>query len=141
MIELKNCTVCGKVFPSNGFTNTCPLCREKDEADFKKIRDYLYIHPCSNMYEVSVTLGMPIHQIKRYLREDRLEIIEKNNSFLHCEICKTSIRSGKYCSECGPKADHPLHSYTIEKESTGKRKTVINYYTCKESNLRRAASR
>ena len=42
MDELKNCSVCGKVYQSNEFANVCPNCVEHEENDFETIREYLY---------------------------------------------------------------------------------------------------
>jgi hypothetical protein len=38
--------------------------------------------------------------IKRYLKEERLEIVDDKNTFLLCEKCNTPIKSGMYCDEC-----------------------------------------
>lgn len=99
-MSMINCEHCGKVFNSNGFFKVCPGCMERDENDFTKIKEYLYERPCSKIFEVANDLNMPVKKIKRYLRENRLEIIEKNNHFLFCEMCGKPIRSGKYCDEC-----------------------------------------
>lgn len=106
MPELQNCERCGKVYKSNGFFKVCPICYELDECDFRKIKEYLYSHPCAKIYEVVNALDISVRKIKRYLQESRLEIIEKDNHFLFCETCGKSIRSGKYCDECYRELHH-----------------------------------
>ena len=53
MDELKNCSICGKVYQSNEFINVCPNCVEHEENDFEAIREYLYQHPHASIYEVA----------------------------------------------------------------------------------------
>ncbi len=99
-MSMINCEHCGKVFNSSGFFKVCPVCMERDENDFAKIKEYLYERPCSKIFDVSNDLNISVKKIKRYLRENRLEIIEKNNHFLFCEMCGKPIQSGNYCDEC-----------------------------------------
>ncbi len=102
------CAICGKLFEMNGFREVCPACLEKDIKDFDSIRDYLYVHPRAKVFEVSNNLDIPVPVIKRYLKEGRLEIIEKNNLFLKCEKCGKPICSGTQCSDC---LKHATHDY------------------------------
>jgi uncharacterized protein len=106
MAELKNCKLCGKVYTIGGFTQVCPQCKEQDEFDFDKIREYLYIHPGAKIFEVVSDLRLGVNKIKRYLREGRLEVVEENNVFLQCEMCGDPIHSGKYCEKCLHKSHH-----------------------------------
>ena len=99
-MEMINCEQCGRVFNTTGFFKVCQVCLERDEQDFSKIKEYLSVHPCAKIFEVVSDLSMPLKKIKRYLRESRLEIIEKTNHFLFCEMCGKPIRSGQYCDEC-----------------------------------------
>lgn len=100
MIDLITCEICGKLYNPNGFFRVCPICYESDESDFKRIKDYLNLHPCAKIFDVVADLNISVKKIKRYLRESRLEILEKENHFLFCEGCGKSIRSGVYCDEC-----------------------------------------
>ncbi len=111
MAEIKTCKLCGKLFEGNQLLETCPPCHEKDEKDFDRIRQYLDIHPAAKVFEVSTSLNIPVFQIKRYLREGRLEILEKNQRFLLCERCGKPISSGYYCDECPKELPHNYKSY------------------------------
>lgn len=99
-MEMINCERCGKVFNTTGFFKLCSVCTEIDEQDFSKIKDYLNAHPCAKIYDVAFDLDISVKKIKRYLRENRLEILEIDNHFLFCEMCGKPIRSGQYCDNC-----------------------------------------
>ncbi|NLI58431.1 MAG: flagellar protein [Clostridium sp.] len=123
MLELKNCEMCGKTYTSNGFHKVCPSCFQHDESDFNKIKMYLEENPCAKIFEVVSALNISLKKIKRYLRENRLEIIEPDNHFLFCEACKKSIRSGRYCSLCYTNAYHRKYQ-TVYRENYSK---AINF--------------
>lgn len=127
MDELKNCKVCGRLFQEIGLFDRCPNCFQRDEEDFNKIREYLFIHPYAKIFEVSVNLNISINKIKRFLRDGRMEIIEKNNQFLKCECCGKSICSGQYCEECTKTVTHDYRSYYVGQALHKKEQTRINY--------------
>lgn len=110
MVKLVTCSICGRLFELNGFRAICPNCVEKDMHDFNRIRDYLYVHPRAKIFEVSTHLDISVPVIKRYLREGRLEIIEKQNLFLKCEKCGKPLCSGTQCEDCQKQAAHDYKS-------------------------------
>jgi len=99
--DVKNCKKCGRIFNYIGGIQYCPACRDKDEEDYKRVKEYLYDYPKASVSQVSMDLDISVEQIKRYLREGRLEIVDDNgNLFLECEACGKAIRSGRFCAEC-----------------------------------------
>jgi len=101
MPDVRNCKRCNKIFNYLGGAQICPICKEADEADFRKVKDYLYDNPGATMSQISMELGISVEKITRYLREGRLEIVDNNgNLVLECEKCGKSIRTGRYCEEC-----------------------------------------
>jgi flagellar operon protein (TIGR03826 family) len=96
----KNCARCGKMFAHLSGPPLCPACREEDEKDFKRVKEYLYDHRGASMTEVSEALNISISKLKRFLKEGRIEIMEDSNFVLQCERCGASIRSGQYCDAC-----------------------------------------
>ncbi len=100
MSKLKFCKICGKRFEAEIESEICAHCFEQDEKVFSRIRDYVREHPGAKIFEVSTVLNVSIQRIKRYLREDRLEILEKSSTFLSCATCGKPIRSGWYCDDC-----------------------------------------
>ena len=101
MPDVRNCRKCGKIFNYLVGVPICPVCKQADEEDFHRIKDYLYKHPGASMTEVSTELEVGVDQIKRYLREGRLEITsDEANLILQCEKCGKSIKSGRLCEAC-----------------------------------------
>jgi flagellar operon protein (TIGR03826 family) len=101
MPDVRNCRKCGKIFNYLGGNPICPVCKQLDEDDFKRVKEYLYDNPGSSMLEVSKALDVSVEKIKRFLKEGRLEIIgDDGNLILECESCGKSIKSGRFCVEC-----------------------------------------
>lgn len=101
MPEVKNCKKCGKIFTYIGGAPICQACRQLDEDDFRRIKDYLYDNPKSSVTQVSVDLDISVEKIKRFLKDGRLEITgEDGNMILECENCGKSIKSGRHCPDC-----------------------------------------
>lgn len=135
MPDVRNCKKCNKIFNYIGGAQICPDCKQEDEEDFKKVKEYLYDHPKASMYEVSKELNISIQRIKGYLKEGRLEIVgDGGNMFLECERCGKSISSGRYCNECSKDVSNDFKSVTdqmnkavaVEPEQT-KRSSGIRY--------------
>ncbi|NLY44008.1 MAG: flagellar protein [Clostridiaceae bacterium] len=110
MLHLENCKICGTLFTSNGMFDICPYCKKQDDEVFERIREYLEQYPNSNILEVALNLDISVRRIKRYLRECRLQIVEKDNTFLLCKKCGQSIQSGEYCDSC---IDNLYHDYKV----------------------------
>lgn len=111
MPDVRNCKKCNKIFNYIGGIQICMDCKQEDEVNFKKVKEYLYDHPKSSMFEVSNELGISIQKIKGYLKEGRLEIVgDGGNMFLECERCGKSISSGRYCNECSKDVSNDLKS-------------------------------
>lgn len=141
MDELKNCKICGKVYPSNEFANVCPNCTEHNENEFDIIREYLYTHPNASIYEVATNLDITINKIKHFLRDGRIEIVEKDNHFLACQTCGKSIHSGWYCDDCLKQSkydsnpnypansnnNYPINNNPGSSNIPGKGESKINY--------------
>lgn len=84
-----------------GGSPICPACKQLDEEDFKRVKEYLYDNPGATLNQVSVELDISVEKIKRFLKDGRLEILaEDGNLFLECEGCGKSIKSGRLCSDC-----------------------------------------
>ncbi|HCC07444.1 MAG TPA: MerR family transcriptional regulator [Clostridiales bacterium] len=98
-MDIKNCRKCGKVFSYTGNIH-CPECVEKEEEEFKMVKDYIYDHPKCSVYEVSEITGVAVRNIVNFLKQDRLESVEGLSSLLVCEKCGQSIKSGRYCPKC-----------------------------------------
>jgi len=101
MPDVRNCKRCGRVYNYIGGPPLCPVCRDEDEQEYKRVKEYLYEYPGATMTQVSTELNVSVEKIKRFLKEGRLEIVNDDPNFiLQCEMCGKSIKTGRYCNAC-----------------------------------------
>lgn len=96
----RECARCHNLFDSNGLDVVCPACYPIEENEFRRIKEYLTLHPGASSNEVMNELKVSLKSIRRYLKEDRLEIIGENRGFLRCEMCGALVNSGRFCELC-----------------------------------------
>lgn len=97
---IATCKKCRKMINSMQGKYLCPECQKEDDDVFRTVKEYIYKNPRATISEVSTTLDVSVNRIRRYLREGRLEIIEKHNLFLECEKCGVAIQTGRFCGPC-----------------------------------------
>lgn len=97
-MALRNCVRCGNLMDGR-LGPLCLECRRNDAEAFDRVRAYLEEHPQANLGEVSEGTGVEVDQIRRFLREGRLELVGDPDA-LHCERCGASIATGRLCSDC-----------------------------------------
>jgi flagellar operon protein (TIGR03826 family) len=112
-MSLINCPECGKLFEKKA-RNLCPDCIEKEEQDFKLIKDYLYKNPGEGIIAVSEQTGVSDKKIIAFLKEGRLFV---DASYLNCEHCGKPISSGRYCNKCFVSLSKKLSQTTGAAES------------------------
>lgn len=98
-MDVRNCKNCGKLFQYVG-TPICPACNKKLEEKFFEVRDYIYANPSINMSKVSEEMDVPIQQIKKWVREERLAFSKDSGITISCEKCGKPILTGRFCKEC-----------------------------------------
>ena len=98
-MDVRNCKNCGKLFQYVG-KPLCPACNKKLEDKFFEVRDYIYENPTANMSQVSEEMEVPIQQIKKWVREERLILSEASLDGVLCEHCGRPITSGRFCDKC-----------------------------------------
>ncbi len=98
------CKVCGGVMIFKGVGEYhCEECGAVDYDDYGKVRLYIEEHPGANAAQVEDNTGVSQKVIRCLLKEGRIEVAEGSKSFLRCEICGKTIRSGQFCPECEKK--------------------------------------
>ncbi len=139
MPDVRNCRRCGRIYNYLGGAPICSVCREQDEVDFKRVKEYLYKNPGASMSEVSTILEISVERIKGYLKEGRLEIINnEGNMVLECETCGKAIRTGRFCDECAKGLANDLKFTAtqmrtdVEKNDTRKKSAVEMRYLNKD---------
>ena len=78
----------------------CDACGNIQLDDFGKVRKYLDEHGPTSYFEISQATGVRRSVIKEMLLESRLELREQAGSFLRCEKCGCTLKSGRFCPDC-----------------------------------------
>lgn len=112
-MEVRNCKSCGKMFNYIG-SSTCPSCERELENKFQEVRKYVKEHKEASITEVSEEMEVSVHQIKRWVRQERLAFSDASQVGLSCENCGTMIKTGRFCDNCKAKMASDLSS-TIKK--------------------------
>lgn len=99
-MEVRNCKQCGKMFNYLGGVPLCPVCKDKLEDKFIEVREYVRDNPGATMQMVSEENDVSIQQIRQWIREERLEFSKDSPVGIECEVCGTSIRTGRFCEAC-----------------------------------------
>ena len=109
-MEVVNCKRCGNIF--NFFTGdkTCATCRNKIDEQFDVVKDYIYENPGSGIQEVATACNVSMSQIKKWVREEKLEFTEDSVAGIGCERCGVSIRTGRFCKSCKNKLSSEFNS-------------------------------
>ena len=95
------CTNCGGVMVFKGVGEYhCENCGEVAYDDYGKVRLYIEGHRGATAAQIENAIGVSQRTIRKLLKEGRLEVAENSKTFLRCEVCGKSIRSGQYCPEC-----------------------------------------
>ncbi|MCM1154080.1 MAG: hypothetical protein NC314_04090 [Roseburia sp.] len=93
----------------------CAKCKFIAYDDYGKVRNYVEKHGGATAAQVSDATGVKQKTIRTMLKESRLEIAEGSNSFMKCEMCGASIRSGRVCPQCEVKYKHVLEEKARKK--------------------------
>lgn len=98
-MDVRNCKNCGNLFQYVG-KPICPACAKKLEDKFFEVRNYIYENPTANMGTVAEEMDVPIQQIKKWVREERLAFSKDSGITISCEKCGKPILTGRFCKEC-----------------------------------------
>lgn len=99
-MDVKNCKMCKRLFNALSGQKICPTCLNKLENKFKEVKEYIRENKNCTINEVSEQMEIPVHQIKQWIREERLTFSEDSVGGIKCEKCGTFIRTGRYCAKC-----------------------------------------
>lgn len=123
-MSIRNCRRCGMMFESMG-QNICSQCYEKDEADFKRVKDFLDDNRGSTIMEISKACEISTEKIKTYMREGRIEIVTKSGEGgLACSSCGKEITMGRLCQKCNQRLMGGLKEATAGRvEEDGEQKS------------------
>lgn len=99
-MEVRNCKGCGRLFNYMGRT-LCPECQKGQEDEFQKVKEYIRENPMSGVADVAEATGVSVHQIRQWIREERLMLTDVSASAgINCDSCGRPILTGKLCASC-----------------------------------------
>jgi len=90
------------------------------EDKFFEVRDYIYKNPTANMAVVAEENDIPIQQIKKWVRQERLTFSKDSGISIDCESCGKPILTGRYCKDCKGKMTNTFSSVYVEKPAENK---------------------
>ncbi len=99
-MNVRNCRMCGKIFNYITGQPVCPACREKLEAKFQEVKQYVQTSKDTSIMAVAEACDVEEGQIRQWVREERLVFAEGSTIGIECESCGTLIRSGRFCEKC-----------------------------------------
>lgn len=117
-MDVRTCRDCKRIFNYLSGPILCPACKEKLEDKFQVVKKYIEEHRGASMPEVAEECDVDIQQIRRWLREERLELTEGSSIMLECESCGALIRCGKFCDKCRADMADNLNSLIHENKAT-----------------------
>ena len=117
----RECARCHRIFEKVAFEEVCPACFPIEEYEFGRIKEYLSLHPGASSNVVMTELNVSLKSIRRYLQEDRLEIVGDNKGFIRCELCGKPLNSGRFCEGCYKEGQEKLR----KEEGAGPRSAYI----------------
>lgn len=92
-MNVKTCKKCGKLFQYSGIGEVfCPICKQKDEEDFEKVKKYINENPGMSIENVAEKTDVSVKLITKWIREERL-ILSKSSALLTCEKCGKPVAS------------------------------------------------
>ena len=117
----RTCEKCGKSDPAYQGVGEykCSECGFLMYDDYGKVRNYLEANRGATQSQVARATGVSMEVIRQLLRDERIEVISNSNVFIECEICRTPIRSGRYCSECARKIEAKEKAEKAMQHKTG----------------------
>lgn len=105
--NLRNCSICGRLFAYQQGRTICSRCMEQEEGQYMVVRKYVRDHPGATVFEVAEETGVEEEIILQFLRDGRLQS-RGFTEVLECQRCGTRIDSGKYCANCLHQLDSQL---------------------------------
>ena len=99
-MDVRNCKRCKKLFNYITGQPLCPACKEELETKFQEVKKYLFEHRGATLATVCEECDVEEHQVRQWIREERLEVMSGFDASIVCEVCGAAITSGKYCQKC-----------------------------------------
>lgn len=77
MTEPKRCKECNGTFQYVSSEQLCLSCSQKNDSEFRRIKEFLKDNPKSSVSMVASSLDINVSHIQKFIEEGRLEIVDK----------------------------------------------------------------
>ena len=98
---INQCKSCGKRLPLSYKDDYCPACL--DMMLLQEVKEYIRKNDV-NEYQVAEHFGIPLRQVKEWIREGRIEYNTSTSSNtisgMHCKHCGAPVTFGSLCPKC-----------------------------------------
>lgn len=118
-MDVQNCRSCGRLFNYYSGDMLCPTCLQKLDEKFLEVKEYIYNHPGAGIQEVANENDISMSQIKKWVRQERLEFTKDSAVGIDCESCGASITTGRFCKKCKNRLAQEINSL-YKKDAFGK---------------------
>lgn len=98
-LYVDNCPGCGSIYRKNPI-HLCAACVAELERQYRVCEEFLRRNRKATLAELSDGTGISVAKITRFIKERRIYIEDRPNMGYACELCGSSIRSGKLCPTC-----------------------------------------
>ena len=99
--KYKQCEFCRRPLPNDYEDVLCPRC--KDNKLLHDVKEFIRANQV-NEYEVADHFGIPLKQVKAWIREGRIEYNTTSESGtisgMHCQHCGAPVTFGSLCPKC-----------------------------------------
>lgn len=99
-MEVRNCRKCGRIFNYVAGMPICPACKDRMEAKFQEVKEYIRANKGVGIQQVSEECEVETNQIHQWIREERLVLSDDSPIGIGCESCGAVIKSGRFCEKC-----------------------------------------
>lgn len=99
-MDVRNCKGCGRLFNYVNGPSLCQACKNALEEKFQEVKAYLDKKPHATIAEVSEGVDISTKQIKQWIREERLSLLNAGADGIACEMCGAPICTGRFCDKC-----------------------------------------
>lgn len=121
-MDVRNCKICGRLFDYTGSV-LCPVCNQAMEKKFVQVKEYIRENPKSSLAQISEENEVPVQQLKKWIKEERLSFTKDSGITLQCEKCGASILTGRYCANCKKTMTNKLEGLYTQEHGTEQRKS------------------
>lgn len=123
MAELKvaHCTMCGKVFQVT-LRNLCPECAELHDRQYDAVDRYLFKNRNATTEQVAEATGVPIKQIREWIRQKKISLASYPNLTDLCDLCGSPTRKGHLCENCSGRIRQDIDKMKAMEEAERARK-------------------